>query len=167
MKELEELATSEFAMWHDDPGKAGTEGMVFPEYVAIGLVEVDEAEGISWWQLKNTAVANADGRGEFYIEPEDLHPVLQAIAEHAGILKLGQVVSRAIDELVRSRVLILWHTHIGTVSPSREDVAEFPGWLVDYGMVYHVPSDTTTLYNSAGVISNNDQPASALATTKE
>lgn len=140
---------------------------VLPEYVAIGIVE---EEDVVWWELPNTAdpsVASSEGRGEFYVADWDLYAVLKAMASERGYLKLGEVESTAIDRMLRAETLVLWHSHVNTVEPSAEDIAEFPAWLADAGMVYHAPTQTTTLYNGAGIISHSGVPATHLATPQE
>lgn len=148
---LEEKAERAYALAFDDPGKAGIVEM--HEMVALGFVQSsrDVLRGepeVVWYELTNVAEPNADGRGEFFVDGEELRRVmLQADAEgHFGC------------------PVVLWHTHIGTASPSAEDIAEFPEWLAQVGIVYHVPSGKSTTYNAAGIISNSSGPATTLAT---
>jgi hypothetical protein len=47
----------------------------------------------------------------------------------------------------------LWHSHSGSIEPSRTDIAEFPEWLADVGIVYHAPTGTSTAYGVSGIIS--------------
>lgn len=155
MESLEHVAKLEWDLFKDE------EGWVQKEYVALGFSMPEEfdlksdtansrAEEV-WYELHNVAehsVAVESGRGEFLIEAEELQSVM-GVASAEG---LGNAVR------------ILWHTHTASELPSKEDLAEFPAWLVDYGMIFHVPTGKTTVYNSAGVISNSDQPAHSLTT---
>lgn len=148
MESLEKIARLEWDMF------GTTEGWVQKEFVALGFAvdegfEMDRTGGSEvWYELTNLAAPNSEGRGEFLVEGPELECVMQ-IAMHEG---LGNTVR------------MLWHTHTETIAPSAEDIAEFPAWLVHYGMVYHVPSGTTTLYNSAGVISTSTKSPIALGT---
>lgn len=126
------------------------------EHVALGFMSEGLAQNYTvWYPLPNTAdptVAEGDGRGEFLVDGEAIQRVL-AVAQMEGHSALTRV---------------LWHTHINTVEPSAEDIAEFPSWLAHVGMVYHVPSDKLTLYNESGIISPlNAASPSTLATPKE
>lgn len=149
-------------------------GQLMHEYVALGIVEPSgraDTEGtIVWFELENVADAESrgDGRGEFLVEGPELMRVCRAAAEELGYLTLGQDVRARVDAMLRERVVVIWHTHTATTDPSREDIDEFPEWLADYGMVYHVPSGTTTVYNKSGIISSTKSPVEvALATPKE
>jgi hypothetical protein len=147
MKSLEERSERDWIL------NAGCEGWIQKELVALGFVvdETDDGSEVVWYELPNTAdvlVADAEARGEFYVEGLALEVAMKA-ASAEGLGRCARV---------------LWHTHTATASPSAEDISEFPAWLADIGMVYHVPSGTTTLYNSAGVISNSDSAVRPLAT---
>jgi hypothetical protein len=93
-----------------------------------------------------------DTRGEFFVDGEAIQRALQ----------VAKLEGHELDARV------LWHTHVATTEPSAEDIAEFPSWLAHVGMVYHVPSDTITLYNESGIISSTSTDADgALATSEE
>lgn len=159
MQKLEEQARAE---WGDM-----LVGQLMHEYVALGIEDGDE---YVWFELENVADATSrgDGRGEFLVEGPEIMRVCIAAAEQLGYLKLGQDVRARVDAMLRERVVVIWHTHTATVEPSREDIDEFPEWLADAGMVYHVPTDTTTVYNKSGIISSVMDPSEgALATSKE
>ena len=132
------------------------EGDAMRERVALGFQKEGLADNATtWYELPNTAdpaVADEEQRGEFFVEGSAIQRVL-AVADMEGH---------------REELRILWHTHVNTVEPSEEDIAEFPEWLAHYGMVYHVPTDTVTVYNQSGIISplvsTDDTP---LATDQE
>lgn len=164
MQKLEEQARAEYDAWVErfrfspPPPK---------ELVALGIEDGDE---YVWFEMENVAYAasRGDGRGEFLVEGPEIMRVCIAAAEQLGYLRLGQDVRARVDAMLRERVVVIWHTHTATVEPSREDIDEFPEWLADAGMVYHVPSNTTTVYNKSGVISSTNVPLSGtLATSKE
>lgn len=135
------------------------------EHVAL---VIQDGEGALWYRMENVAQPSADGRGEFLVEGPELARACLAAAQELGYVQLGADTRRGVDAMLRERVVVLWHTHTATTEPSREDIAEFPTWLADYGMVYHVPSGTTTVYNNSGIISSTRVSIeSALATTKE
>ena len=147
MKALEAEAHTEY--W-------ASPGAVHKEKVAIGFQDPDDPESVVWFAMHNEvdewADAAQDGRGEFYVSGEAVSRVIvQAVAE--GMEAWGR---------------ILWHTHVATTGPSAEDVAEFPRGLFDIGMIYHVPSDTTTLYNQDGIISPvSPTELATIATTED
>lgn len=164
MIELENRACETYAeLISEFAGNSSKVGAAFKELVALGIMDGDD---VLWWELENVAEPT-DGRGEFLVEHAQLWPVLRQMAESRGHLQLGDSERAGIDALIRAEDIVLWHTHVNTVEPSAEDVAEFPAWLAVCGMVYHVPTGTSTLYNSAGVISNSHVPDSALATPRE
>ena len=180
MELLENRATVEYDAWRRewDQGRAQvahpTTDIVLKELVALGIVtEAHEADGvvegdtIMWYELENVAEPNADGRGEFFVDGLAIFDTLKVAADDAGYLRIGADTRRCIDAMLRERVVVLWHTHTATTDPSREDIDEFPTWLADYGMVYHVPTGTTTVYNSAGIIPTSAELESPLATSKE
>lgn len=142
------------------------------ELVALGIVEPSgraDTEGtIVWFEMHNAADPNPDGRGEFLVEGPELMRVLSGAYEQMYDSMLGRDIRACIDAMLRERVVVIWHTHTATTDPSREDIDEFPDWLADYGMVYHVPTSTTTVYNKSGVISSQRaELESAIATSKE
>lgn len=162
MESLEKRAREEYDAWVErfrfspPPPK---------ELVALGI---EDGDAYVWFELSNSAEENPDGRGEFFVDGMDLYEVLVSAASDLGHLQTGMQDRQCVDAMLRERVVVLWHTHTATVEPSREDIAEFPTWLADYGMVYHVPSGTTTVYNNSGMISSTRVSIeSALATTKE
>jgi hypothetical protein len=135
------------------------EGDSMREMVALGFMTENLAQNTTtWFELPNVAEAQvnsddgvADTRGEFFVDGEAIQRVLE-IAQAQGL-----------DGLTR----VLWHTHVNTQEPSAEDIAEFPEWLAHVGMIYHVPTNTVTLYNESGVISPlMDNGAAGLATTE-
>ena len=119
-----------------------TLGVNAKEFVALGFME-PETEEIIWYELPNVA-----GVGEFLVEGEAIHAVML----------------KAIGEGVSEYRRLLWHSHYNTVEPSKADVDEFPEWLVDVGVVWHVPTQTTTLYNSGGIFQVTDSSTSTLST---
>ena len=146
MRSLEAEAHTEY--WANPGG-------VHMERVAIGFQSPSDPEDVVWFAMHNEAdpeVARSEGRGEFYVSGEAVSRVIvQAVAE--GMEAWGR---------------ILWHTHVATTGPSAEDVAEFPRGLFDIGMIYHVPSDTTTLYNQDGIISPvSPTELATIATTED
>lgn len=126
-------------------------GARFHEKVAVGFLH---GEVESWYALPNQAVAvgdpGSDGRGEFFVDGHDLGHAFQMHAEeHAGLAVDGADGSHGV---ARCDLIVLWHTHHNTVEPSPEDIAEFRGDIFDVGIVWHVPSGTTTLYSSDGIL---------------
>ena len=77
--------------------------------------------------------------GAFDVAATEVHGVLERVS--------------MVPELNRAS-RILWHTHTKLEGPSQYDIDEFP-WFVQLGMIFHVPSGLTTLYNGAGIISVN------------
>jgi len=139
---LEVIARAAWIASVDAPGE-------MQELVALGFIQADD---VVWYQLENVAEPNPDGRGEFFVDGSEV----------------AQCMNRAYMELDGAwDGIVLWHTHTATVSPSAEDIAEFPEWLAQVGMVYHVPSGRSTLYNSAGVISNSHGAVPPLATVSD
>lgn len=177
---LEILAQEKWAE-HVDNVLEASGGLIDPadvpmhELVALGFI-VDDDGGVVWYPLVNSAALRSnmsDGRGEFMVDGMELERVLRlATGDQVlqdAVLAADGVVA-AIDVLPR----VLWHTHVNTVEPSAEDMAEFPEWLAQLGMVYHIPSGTTTVYNATGVLSksaaiipNNPAAAEPLATTQD
>lgn len=105
------------------------------ELVAIGFVDPLEPQDVSWYALTNEHVHPA---GNFTIGVGQLSWVL-ADAQARGMMDWDRV---------------LWHSHVRTVEPSSFDVETFPAWLCAVGLVYHVPSGTTTVYNQSGTINS-------------
>lgn len=137
------------------------------ELVAMGVVNPDD-QSVMWYELENVAEENPDGRGEFYVDGMAIFDVLKSAAEDFGYLRIGADTRRCVDAMLREQVIVIWHTHTATTDPSREDIAEFPTWLADYGMVYHVPTGATTVYNQSGVISSpRAEVEPSIATSKE
>lgn len=170
MRELEERAKAELDAALLEAVKSdplGVASVIAPkELVALGIVDkasgaASDLEdmgdvGVTWFELENSAEhPSADGRGEFFVEGEDIMRVLERASVQLGDAQLGGSFRQPIDALLRERVVILWHTHVATTDPSQADIEEFPVWLADYGMVFHVPSQTTTVYNQSGVISSS------------
>ncbi|QGH73954.1 hypothetical protein SEA_HIDDENLEAF_3 [Microbacterium phage Hiddenleaf] len=123
MRLLEDRSIAEYA--EHGPGGA-------KEFVALGFEIDDGADSIVWYRLTNVG-----GVGEFLVEEDEVKAVLSAFQ------------SSPENALLMS--IVLWHSHYITVEPSAADVEHFPEW-VNTGMVFHAPSGTTTLYNSAGII---------------
>ena len=73
---------------------------------------------------------------EFEVSPEHLHDTLAMIKEQFG----GQ-----------SRVVMLWHSHYDSKTPSKRDIQYFPSWLCKLGVVYNAIHDSYQLYNEHGV----------------
>lgn len=148
MRELELAAQDEWSI----------AGVSAQEFVALGfIVDVPDvpigshlnAEDVSvvWFQLCNSA-----STGEFLVEGDELLRVLNAARER--------------DDVKASTYgRVLWHSHYIAVEPSDVDIRDFPGWLADYGMVYHAPTGTTTVYNGDGVISPIEAPTTDSLTT--
>ncbi|UVF61332.1 hypothetical protein SEA_SPARCETUS_3 [Microbacterium phage Sparcetus] len=146
MLELEQRAHLEY--WSTPVGME-------QELVALGIeVGIEGAGEMLWFEMPNTATPSADGRGEFFVEGKAIWDTLRAAADALGYLRIGADTRRCIDAMLIERVVVLWHTHTATTDPSQEDIDEFPRWLADYGMVYHVPTDTTTVYSKDGIISS-------------
>ena len=172
MKTLEDRAKAEY--W-DLADEAGGVHRMAKELVALGIVtEAHEADGvvegdsIMWYELENTAAADGSGRGEFFVDGTNIFETLRRAADQLGYLRIGADTRRCIDAMLRERVCVIWHTHTATIDPSREDVAEFPRWLADAGMVYHVPTGITTVYNESGIIySSAALPATALVSSED
>ncbi|WMI33099.1 hypothetical protein SEA_RIKSENGUPTA_3 [Microbacterium phage RikSengupta] len=162
MLELEQRAHLEY--WSTPVGMK-------QELVALGIVEPsgrEDTEGtVLWFEMPNTAGPSADGRGEFFVDGTAIWDTLKAAADALGYLRIGADTRRCIDAMLIERVVVLWHTHTATTDPSQEDIDEFPRWLADYGMVYHVPTDTTTVYSKDGIISSITPPLSALVSGED
>lgn len=145
MQELERAARDEWAI----------AGEAAKEFVALGFITDVSPEGelgdVVWFQLNNCA-----GSGEFLVEGDEILRVLGVAMQdgRVGGTEGGVNMPR-----------VLWHSHYLAVEPSDADVQEFPGWLVDVGMVYHAPSGQTTLYNHSGVISSTTNVDSASIAT--
>ena len=110
------------------------------EFVALGFQDpIDDC--ITWYELPNVADV-----GEFYVEPDAVREIL--------------MIAQA--EVDPSCMRLIWHSHYVALHPSDPDFALMRSndWL-DYGMVFHAPSGTTTLYNAAGIILNTGNPNSA------
>lgn len=115
------------------------------ELVGLGFADDMHAfrEG-RWLQLAN----NVSHAGEFEVSGSAVQEVLEAASSIPAMNR---------------RARILWHTHTETKAPSFYDTQHFP-WFVDMGLIFHVPTRVTTLYNSAGTIQLKDDPESALET---
>lgn len=178
MRELEEQATREFneaAMFL----AMGDPHVTIPkELVALGIVDAPSGAAadledmgdvaVTWFAMPNKAEhPREDGRGEFFVEGTDIWDTLVQAAGQLGYLKIGADTRRCIDRLLLDRVVILWHTHLATTDPSQADIEEFPVWLADYGMVFHVPSGATTVYNQSGVISSTKSAVLLPESTKD
>ncbi|UAJ16094.1 hypothetical protein SEA_TINYMINY_3 [Microbacterium phage TinyMiny] len=166
MLELEQRAHLEY--WSTPVGMK-------QELVALGIADglgpsdagADTDVSLTWFEMPNTAEPSADGRGEFFVEGSAIWDTLRAAADALGYLRIGADTRRCIDAMLLERVVVLWHTHTATTDPSQEDIEEFPRWLADYGMVYHVPTDTTTVYSKDGIISSITPPLSALVSGED
>lgn len=113
------------------------DGLSAPEYVALGFMHPDGvSDSVMWFPLPNIAPT-----GEFYVEAEEVAKVLSAAAEQ------GLDASRC--------GVVLWHSHYIAVEPSEADLSNLPEW-VDVGIVFHAPTETSTLYNKGGVINSNE-----------
>jgi len=65
----------------------------------------------------------------------------------------------------RGKPAMLWHTHFGGVEPSVLDIEAFPNWLVEVGVIHHVPTGNLAYYDQDGVkISTSGLDSSHLAT---
>ena len=101
------------------------------EFVALGFQDpIDEC--ITWYELPNVA-----GVGEFYVEPDAVRDTL--------------MIAQA--EVDPSCMRLIWHSHYVALHPSEPDFALMRNndWL-DYGMVYHAPTNQTVVYDSAEII---------------
>lgn len=125
------------------------------EVVALGFVigetdaDASSGEGIpivAWFELPNVA-----GVGEFMVEGQDLKAVFESALVDPAVSAAQALLSSTHPGSVLSRVL--WHSHYISDVPSNADIADFPEWLVDVGMIYHVPTSRTVLYNASGIIS--------------
>lgn len=134
MRKLEQLAHAAWVIGGDE----------VRELVALGF-EDPEDECITWFELPNQA-----GVGEFYIDASDVQSVLSA-AQASG--------------LDPRSTRILWHSHYRSTEPSEADyqLLRDQDWI-DFGVVFHAPSQTSTVYNSAGIIPNNASNVPELAT---
>lgn len=169
MRELEERANAEY--W-DLEDNAGSVRIPMKELVALGIVEPSDREDkeptVVWFEMPNKAEhPREDGRGEFFVEGSDIWDTLVQAAEQLGYMVLGAWKRSCIDAMLKERVVILWHTHLATTDPSQADIEEFPVWLADYGMVFHVPSGATTVYNQSGVISSTKSAVLLPESTKD
>lgn len=79
---------------------------------------------------------------EFYVSGSQVHGVLSALQGQFGE---GNV-----------QLVCLWHSHFSLAGPSVFDLANFPEWMVGYGAIYHVPTNTTYLYNKNGILTPED-----------
>lgn len=150
---IEERAHVEYEAWKA-LGLNAVDGSGAPMQELVALGFETSAEEVVWYMLNNSAEVNPDGRGEFFVEASEIMRVFDA-----AIAELGQEAS------LMPRML--WHTHTGTVGPSSEDVAEFPSWLADVGIIYHLPTRSSTPYNSAGIIQLGSSDLEPLATSEE
>lgn len=102
------------------------------EFVALGFQDPDD-EFITWYELQNSCA----GVGEFYVEPDAVRDTL--LIAHT--------------EVDPSCMRLIWHSHYVALHPSEPDFALMRNndWL-DYGMVYHAPTNQTVVYDSAGII---------------
>jgi len=126
-------------------------GVAAREFVALGFVAEDGVASLGtpsvvWYTLPNSADV-----GEFLVDGADLQAVMQQ-----AIVDLGEAVVQTADR-------VLWHSHYLAVEPSKADIDEFPGWLVNSGLVYHAPTQTTTAYSASSIALRS--PASAVLGT--
>jgi hypothetical protein len=146
METLEKRARQEYSDLCLQLGTYEDANASMRELVALGFLTGTD---VLWYELENTAERNPDGRGEFYVDGMAVSAVM-----NQAFMQLGGVWDS----------VVLWHTHVNTVQPSAEDVAEFPDWLADAGAIYHVPTGTTTLYNRGGIIPVSLPDTSTIAT---
>ena len=155
---MDALATEAVEEWHErierEPDDQKVALRDFHERVALGFIIADD--NVLWYGLPNTAELNPDGRGEFFVEGDAIKRALEDA--HARMVEQG-VFPNTVP-------IVLWHTHVNTVEPSAEDIAEFPTWLADIGMVFHVPTQTVTLYNVEGILPTEGDFQPALATSE-
>lgn len=119
--------------------KFAVSGVESPEFVALGFMHPDGvSDSVMWFDLSAQNLAPV---GEFYVEAEAVQKVLEA----ANAEGLNATVCN----------VVLWHSHYKAVEPSAADLSNLPEW-VDLGMVFHAPSQTTTLYNKGGIIIPNE-----------
>lgn len=60
---------------------------------------------------------------------------------------------------------VLWHSHNHSEEPSARDIAYFPKYLFDEGIVYHTPTMASSRYNGTGVLSASSASVSASLVT--
>lgn len=135
---LERKAEEEFSEHGAEMAEVVGIGFISDSGVAGSVSDVEgvadaEAEGLLdvWYELENEA-----GPGEFYVSAETL----------------AAVFAQAVADGVADRPRVLWHSHVNTVEPSQDDILEFPIGIVQAGLVYHIPTQTTVAYNEQGMI---------------
>jgi len=94
--------------------------------------------GDVWFRLDNQLMHDGSsgmgsgGVGAFEVSDADVRGALMSLRDIE-------------DVSVEAQPIVLWHSHVNTVEPSEHDVEHLPEWCM-YGLVFHVPSRTTTKY---------------------
>jgi hypothetical protein len=100
----------------------------------LGVYDIDPVSGLFWFELENSAPANSN---EFHVEGVELQRVLQHVMNAAG---------------PRARIMTMWHSHYKSSRVSQADLDNFPAWMVERGLIFHQPTETTVHYDSSGSV---------------
>jgi hypothetical protein len=102
--------------------------------LGLGYYDVDPVSGLFWFELENSA---PEGSNEFLVAGDELQRVLKHVAYGAG---------------ERCRIMTMWHSHYRSARISAADMDHYPSWLVERGLIFHQPSETTLHYNASGSV---------------
>lgn len=112
----------------------------------------------NWVQLTNTLNTTSSGGNagnEFMVSGDEVRFVLRRVEDYL-VSQMDLSRPENVEYAFKKAPIVefvLWHSHYNHVEPSGRDVQIFPNWLAKVGVVYHAPTQTSTRYNAAGIIS--------------